>query len=205
MVQLTEWYTTVLANYCVCWGPLQIRKNTRQILRPLYNCPFGIQALFFFFFFFLGSACGAAQNATHLSQTARANARPGPPTTRSRGFTRTLAVAQVGEIHYGHLGVLDPLSGLLSRTLKPGIRPKILSDLPVTQDRHYSVCSWSNQRSLSIDGAWSRGLRGLGIHTHAVITSRACQGALCYSLSRRSHANGHSHPIQGRLLLTGLL
>ena len=28
----------------VCWGPLQTRKDTRQILKPLYSCPFGIQA-----------------------------------------------------------------------------------------------------------------------------------------------------------------
>ena len=31
-------------KYCVCWGPLQTRKDTRQVLRPLYNCLFGIQA-----------------------------------------------------------------------------------------------------------------------------------------------------------------
>ena len=31
-------------EYRVCWGPLQTRKDTRQILRPSYNCPFGIQA-----------------------------------------------------------------------------------------------------------------------------------------------------------------
>ena len=29
----------------VCWGPLQIPKDTRRIPRSLYNCPFGIQAL----------------------------------------------------------------------------------------------------------------------------------------------------------------
>ena len=27
----------------VCWGPLQTRKDTRQVLGSLYNCPFGIQ------------------------------------------------------------------------------------------------------------------------------------------------------------------
>ena len=32
-------------KYRVCWGPLQTHKDTRQILKPLYNCPFGIQAL----------------------------------------------------------------------------------------------------------------------------------------------------------------
>ena len=31
-------------KYRVCWGPLQTRKDTRQVLEPLYNCPFGIQA-----------------------------------------------------------------------------------------------------------------------------------------------------------------
>ena len=31
-------------TYCVCWGLPQTRKATRQILKPLYNYPFGIQA-----------------------------------------------------------------------------------------------------------------------------------------------------------------
>ena len=31
-------------KYRVCWGLLQTRKDTRQVLEPLYNCPFGIQA-----------------------------------------------------------------------------------------------------------------------------------------------------------------
>ena len=31
-------------KYRVYWGPLQTRKDTRQVLEPLYNCPFGIQA-----------------------------------------------------------------------------------------------------------------------------------------------------------------
>jgi hypothetical protein len=29
---------------CVGWGPLQTRKDTRRILKPLYNLPSGIQA-----------------------------------------------------------------------------------------------------------------------------------------------------------------
>ena len=110
--------TRIPENYRVCWGPLQTRKDTRQILRPLYNYPFGIQALFFFFF--LGDACGSARNVLgaacgHYSQGARyaSASRPehgarlaatkpesnghesGPPPTRHREFSRTLVVVLV--------------------------------------------------------------------------------------------------------------
>ena len=107
----------------VCWGPLQTRKDTRQVLRPLYNCPFGIQALFFFFFFFLLAAPAALLGPWWGLHTKSARATPqpiglsmergaqrqsklwartGPPTMRNREFSRTLAVAQAEETHYGH-------------------------------------------------------------------------------------------------------
>ena len=107
----------IQGKYRVCWDPLQTRKDTRQVLRPLYNCPFSIQALFFFSWQRLRRCSDRGRSCIQPLQSARATpqpiglsmerdaqrqsilwARAGPPTVRNHEFSRTLAVAQAGEI-----------------------------------------------------------------------------------------------------------